>query len=111
MMKKSDSDKTLNNGKPPKPGKKAKRKFKRSLTMTSLPLSFFKVRHLFLFDPKIVLLVDGKVSLYPSLLTSSQHPTSSLQGVIKRYQPQSSSNSDWGFQIGKSTCIQDLKPD
>ena len=44
MMKKSDSDKAINNGgKTPKTGKKAKRKFKRSLTMTSLPLSFFKV--------------------------------------------------------------------
>ena len=46
MMKKSDSDKAINNGKTPKTGKKAKRKFKRSLTMTSLPLSFFKVRNI-----------------------------------------------------------------
>jgi hypothetical protein len=44
LMKKSDSDKALNNGKTPKAAKKAKKKFKRSLTMTSLPLSFFKVK-------------------------------------------------------------------
>ena len=44
LMKKSDSDKAINGaGKTPKSGKKAKKKFKRSLTMTSLPLSFFKV--------------------------------------------------------------------
>ena len=47
LMKKSDSDKAINghpgNGKATKSGKKSKKKFKRSLTMTSLPLSFFKV--------------------------------------------------------------------
>ena len=45
LLKKSDSDKALNNGKAPKGAKKAKKKFKRSLTMTSLPLSFFKVEN------------------------------------------------------------------